>query len=444
MDSRISRRLGRLSRQQSGLAPACSRADGSLLAAGGRQYIDFYSGAGTLNYGHRNPALMQRLDDDLRLNGPIGNGARLPSLSCRFREAVEEILLKPRNWHYEKHHAACSGAGALEIALRVARRVKGRRNIISFTQGFQGASGQALAESARAFFHRTAGNSALGNITFMPYDRCFGPDVDTVAYLEQMLDAIARKEDFPAAVVVETVLGQGGVNVLTWHWLQELEALCQRRDMLLILDDTQVGCGRTGRFFSFESSGIHADIIVLSKSLSGLGLPVSLILTDPQLGDCVEIPRVPAAGNTLDEELGLLGATHALEQYWQGSEFSAEILRKESLVRDWLENIVHSYADHQLGVRGRGLIQGVVMPVQGRLAQRVAQKSLEYGLLIEASGPQDEVLKLLPALTIGDDLLIKGLEIIERSLAEVLVSHPVRHRDTGPDAGPESRGGGSY
>ena len=436
MDSRISDRLQQLSKQQSGLSAQFDTADGSVLVTKDREYIDFYSGAGTLNYGHHNTQLKHALFDDIKRNGQLGAGARKESITNGFFETVKRVLLKPRSWSYQMRLAGPTGAGALEIALQQARQIKQRQNVISFTQGFQGASGRALADSAKVFFRAVTGKSALSNTTFMPYDRCFGPDVDTMAYLEQLLENMLQPKDIPAAVIVETVLGQGGVNVVTWRWLKELEALCQRYDMLLIMDDTQVGCGRTGRFFSFETADIHADMIVLSKSLSGFGLPMSLLLSDPALGMPYRQSRC-LWSNELDHELALLTATHALDLYWADETFTEQVQHKEGLVRDWLENIVHSYPDSGLGVRGRGLIQGLVMSSYDGLAEPGSKKACESGLLIETSGAHDEVLKLLPALTIEKKLLIQGLEIIERSLADVLRSQPARVRSFRADGGYE-------
>src|SRR5699024_8887342 len=118
---------------------------------------------------------------------------------------------------------------------------------------------------------------------FMPYDGYFGEDFDTTIWLERMLEDNSSGLDTPAAVIVETVQGEGGVNVASARWLKKIEALCRRYDMLLIVDDIQVGCGRTGNFFSFEEIGIKPDIITLSKSLSGYGLPMSLVLISPEL-----------------------------------------------------------------------------------------------------------------------------------------------------------------
>lgn len=439
MDSRITDRLQIFSRAHSGLSDPFTTIDGSVLVTADQEYIDFYSGAGTLNYGHQNSLLKRRLLDDIKQKGPLGVGQRRAEITADFFNAVRRILLEPRSWSYQIQLAGPTGDGALELALQHARRIKRRQNVISFTQGFQGASGRALAESAKVFFRTVTGRAALSNTTFMPYDRCFGPDVDTMAYLEQLLESIRRPDDIPAAVVVETVLGQAGINVLTWRWLKELETLCQRYDMLLIMDDTQVGCGRTGRFFSFEMADIHADMIVLSKSLSGFGLPMSLLLSDPAIGVPRRSGHCPWSGD-IDKELALLSATHALDVYWSDESFTARIQTKEGLLRDWLENIVHSYSGWGFGVRGRGLIQGLVMSGHDGLADQVARKAVASGLLIETSGARDEVLKLLPALTIDENLLIQGLEIIERSLAEVLSNQSARMRSPRQD----DRGAGDF
>jgi diaminobutyrate-2-oxoglutarate transaminase len=309
-----------------------------------------------------------------------------------------------------------TGTNAVEAALKIARQVKGRPNVISFTHGFHGVSGGSLAVTANMKF-RDASGYALGNTTFMPYDGYFGPDVDTMAYLERMLEDPSSGMDKPAAVIVETVQGEGGVNVATLRWLKELEKLCKRHDMLLIVDDIQVGCGRTGTFFSFESAGIRPDIITLSKSLSGFGLPMSLVLMKPEL----DIWKPGAHSGTFrGNNLAFVTAAQALETYWANTAFATEIQRKERQVRDWLENLVHSYPNAGLSVRGRGLIQGLVCNATPALANRIAQNAFKKGVVIETSGAHDEVLKLLPALTIEEELLGKGLDVIEASVAEAL------------------------
>jgi len=394
-----------------------SQARGSLLIdEDGTEYIDFFSGAGTLNYGHNNPVFKEKLVEYLQSDGVVHGLDMATSAKKRFLETVDRVLLKPRNWRYTLQFTGPTGTNAVEAALKIARQVKDRPNIISFTHGFHGVSGGSLAATANMKFRDAAGY-ALGNTTFMPYDGYFGPDVDTIAYLERMLDDPSSGLDKPAGVIVETVQGEGGVNVATLRWLKELEKLCRRHDMLLIVDDIQVGCGRTGSFFSFESAGIHPDIITLSKSLSGFGLPMSLVLMKPEL----DVWKPGAHSGTFrGNNLAFVTATQALDTYWASDAFSVEVQRKERLVRDWLENLAHSYPNAGLAVRGRGLIQGLVTAGTPELANRIARKAFERGVVIETSGAHDEVLKLLPALTIEDELLARGLDAIEASVADAL------------------------
>ncbi|ANY15341.1 diaminobutyrate--2-oxoglutarate transaminase [Bordetella pseudohinzii] len=394
-----------------------SQARGSLLIdEEGREYIDFFSGAGTLNYGHNNPVFKEKLLEYLAADGVVHGLDMATSAKKRFLETFERVLLKPRNWKYTLQFTGPTGTNAVEAALKIARQVKGRPNIISFTHGFHGVSGGSLSATANVKFRDAAGY-ALANTTFMPYDGYFGPDVDTIAYLERMLEDPSSGLDKPAGVIVETVQGEGGVNVATLRWLKELEKLCRRHDMLLIVDDIQVGCGRTGSFFSFESAGIRPDIITLSKSLSGFGLPMSLVLMKPEL----DIWKPGAHSGTFrGNNLAFVTAAEALDTYWASDAFSNEVQRKERVVRDWLENLAHSYPNAGLAVRGRGLIQGLVATTTPELANEIARKAFERGVVIETSGAHDEVLKLLPALTIEDELLARGLDVIEASVAEAL------------------------
>jgi len=399
-----------------------SQARGSLLIDEEKnEYIDFFSGAGTLNYGHNNPIFKEKLLEYLASDGVVHGLDMATSAKKHFLETVDRVLLKPRNWRYTLQFTGPTGTNAVEAALKLARQVKGRPGIVSFTHGFHGVSAGSLAATANAKFRRAAG-VALDNTVFMPYDGYFGPDVDTISYLERMLEDPSSGLDHPAAVIVETVQGEGGVNVATLRWLKELERVCRRHDMLLIVDDIQVGCGRTGSFFSFEAAGIRPDIITLSKSLSGFGLPMSLVLFKPEL----DVWKPGAHSGTFrGNNLAFVTATEALRQYWADDLFTAEIQVKERHVRDWLENVVHSYPEVGLVARGRGLIQGLVCQGQPGLANRIAAKAFSHGVVIETSGAEDEVLKLLPALTIESELLARGLEIIERSVAEALAEQQV-------------------
>ncbi|OXR48555.1 MULTISPECIES: diaminobutyrate--2-oxoglutarate transaminase [unclassified Pusillimonas] len=399
-----------------------SKAKGSaLFDQEGREYLDFFAGAGTLNYGHNNPVLKEKLIEYVADDGVVHGLDMATDAKKYFMETFERVLLKPRGWDYKMQFTGPTGTNAVEAALKLARLVKGRQNVVAFTHGFHGVSGGSLAVTANQKFRDAAGVS-LANTTFVPFDGYMGPDFNTIDYFERMLEDPSSGLDLPAAVIVETVQGEGGVNVATQRWLRDLEKLCRKYDMLLIVDDIQVGCGRTGSFFSFDSVGISPDIITLSKSLSGFGLPMSLVLMKPELD--VWKPG-SHSGTFRGNNLAFVTAAQALDSYWADNRFEKEVGRKAEIVRDRLESIVQSYPSAGLSVRGRGLIQGLVTPADDDLANAISAKAFEHGLVIETSGANDEVLKLLPALTIEEEQLKKGLEIIERSVAEVFEARGV-------------------
>ena len=259
-----------------------TRASGAtLVGEDGRRYLDFLSGAGTLNYGHNNPRIKARLLEYLESDG-IVHGLDMATVAKReFLERFEQTILLPRGLSYKVQFTGPTGANAVEAALKIARNVTGRSNIVAFTNGFHGVTLGAVAATANSHYRDAAGLPPSGT-SFVPYDGYLG-DLDTTEYLDRVLTDGSSGVDHPAAVIVETVQGEGGVNVATAAWLRRLEAVCRRHDVLLIVDDIQAGCGRTGTFFSFEDAGIRPDLVTLSKSLSGYGMPMSVVLMRPEL-----------------------------------------------------------------------------------------------------------------------------------------------------------------
>lgn len=387
----------------------------NLTDAEGRSYVDFFAGAGTLNYGHNNPVLKNRLIEYLHSDGVVHGLDMATVAKQEFLETFERLILRPRNMFYKIQFPGPTGTNAVEAALKLARQVKGRTNVISFTNGFHGVTGGSLAATGNSKFRDAAG-VPLGNTTFMPYDGYLGDEVDTTEYLERVIADKSSGVDIPAAVIVETVQGEGGVNVARFRWLQALEKLCRRHDMLMIVDDIQVGCGRTGTFFSFEHAGISPDIVTLSKSISGYGLPMSLVLMKPELD--IWSPGAHS-GTFRGNNLAFVTATQALVHYWTTGEFEENVFRKANIMDAWLNHIARAYPEARFSVRGRGMIQGLATADAG-LAGKITSRAFHEGLVIETSGSEDQVIKLLPALTIEEQTLRKGLDILERSVAETL------------------------
>lgn len=376
----------------------------------GRRYLDFFAGAGALNYGHNNAQLKGALLEYLNGDGIVHSLDIATVAKQNFLEVFDRLILKPRKLDYKVQFPGPTGANSVESALKLARKVTGRESIISFTNAFHGMTLGALSVTGNSMKRAGAG-IPLVHATPMPYDNYFGGVTEDFHWFERVLDDSGSGLNRPAAVIVETVQGEGGLNVARSEWLQELANLCQKREILLIVDDVQMGCGRTGEFFSFEAAGIVPDIVTLSKSISGYGLPMALTLFRPELD--VWSPG-EHNGTFRGHNPAFVTATKALETYWKDHEFAAETAEKGRLLRDGLETIAVSHDG--VSARGRGMAQGLKFD-DADLAADVCRAAFERGALMETSGPSDEVVKLLPPLTTSRSDLESGLEILAESVA---------------------------
>jgi diaminobutyrate-2-oxoglutarate transaminase len=398
-----------------------NKARGSVIwDESGRRFIDFFAGAGALNYGHNPPEMKSRLIDYLREDG-ITHGLDMATLAkARLLHEFQAVILKPRGLDYKVAFPGPTGANAVECAMKIARKATGRPAIISFTNAFHGMTLGSLALTGNAD-KRAAAGTLLTGVERMPFDGYLGPNIDTLDYFERALEDPGSGIDVPAAVIVETVQAEGGINVASDAWLQRLQSLCRRHAMLLIVDDIQVGCGRTGPFFSFEPAGIVPDIICLSKSLSGYGLPLALTLVAPQF-DCLKPGE--HNGTFRGNNLSFVTAVETL-RFWQSDGFSQNITAKGCMVREALETVIARHPELDAQVRGRGLIQGlVVRPAD--LAQHIAQAAFTRGLIVETVGAQGEVVKIMPPLVIENNVLCRGLEILAEAVCAALQQSHLR------------------
>ncbi len=388
-----------------------------LEDAAGRCYIDFFAGASTLNYGHNNPHLKADLLSYISADGITHSLDMATRAKQHFLESLEHNVFQPRNLSYRVQFTGPTGTNAVEAALKLARRVTGRHTVIAFTNGFHGMSLGSVAATGNRYY-RNATGVALSNVTFMPYDGYLGPEVDTLDYFERVLSDEGSGMDLPAAVLVETIQGEGGINVASAVWLKRLAALCNQYEILLIVDDIQMGCGRTGTFFSFEEAGIVPDIITLSKSLSGFGLPLAVVLIRPDLDQWRPGEH---SGTFRGNNLAFVTGASALDHYWSDAQFAGEIQRKGQHMRSRLLAIVAEWHDLAVTVRGCGMIQAIDCQTGSR-AQAVCRAAFERGLVIETSGAQDHVVKCMPPLTIPDDELDRGFAILSECVQLVAQS----------------------
>ncbi|MEE2733491.1 MAG: diaminobutyrate--2-oxoglutarate transaminase [Pseudomonadota bacterium] len=380
----------------------------------GNRYLDFLAGAGTLNYGHNHPVFKEKLMEYILRDG-ITHGLDMHTRAKgEFLESFNEKILKPRGLEYMVQFTGPTGTNSVEAAMKLARNVTGRHNIISFTNGFHGVSLGALAATGNSH-HRGAAGVNLGGTSRIPYDGYLGEGFDTTHYLDKVLSDSSSGIDKPAAVIVETVQGEGGINAASIEWLQHLEQVCRKHDVLLIVDDIQAGCGRTGTFFSFEEAGIQPDIVTLSKSLSGYGLPFAVVLIKPELDQWKPGEH---NGTFRGNNLAFVTAKAAIDHFWSDDRFAQEIQRKGEYIRQRLESIVEQYGEGNFTSRGRGMFRGINC-VNGTLAEKITRKAFRNGLVIETSGADDQVIKFLVPLIIGDESLKKGIDIVEQAIKEV-------------------------
>ena len=374
----------------------------------GREYLDFFAGAGALNYGHNNPILKAALLDYLSRDGLI-HGLDMSTVVKRdLLEAVRDLILVPRGLDYKVQFPGPTGANAVEAALKLARKITGRSTVVNFTNAFHGMTLGALAVTGNAAKRAGAG-VPLPHVHPMPYDGYLG-GADELAWIERMLDDTSSGVDKPAAVIVETVQGEGGVNIAGAEWLRRLSELVATRGILLIVDDVQMGCGRTGPFFSFETAGITPDIVTLSKSIGGYGLPMALVLMKRELDQWAPGEH---NGTFRGNNPAFVTARVALEEYWRDDRLELSTLARGERVRAALARVADAVGG--LSTRGRGLVHGLVFDDASE-AGKVSRVAFEEGLLVETSGANDEVVKLLPPLTITDSELDHGLDILARAV----------------------------
>ena len=377
------------------------------------EYIDFFAGAGTLNYGHNNDAMKKLLIDYIENDYITHSLDMATEARGNFLRKFNEVILEPRQLDYKVMFPGPTGTNAVESALKLARKVKKRTNIMSFTNAFHGMTIGSLAITGNASKRKGAG-IPLSNSVSMPFDQFISTEA-SLELIENYLENESSGVDLPAAIILETVQGEGGINAASKEWLQGIEKIARKFDILLIVDDIQAGCGRTGTFFSFEYAGIKPDIVTLSKSLGGYGLPMAITLFNREL-DIWEPGE--HNGTFRGNNLAFIAATEALS-YWKNEKFSNEIDKKAQLMHDFTEKVVKEYPALKAEPRGRGMMQGVACHVDG-IAEEICEAAFEGGLLMETSGPKDEVFKFLPPLVIDEAGLKTGFAIIEDAIETVL------------------------
>ncbi len=398
-----------------GMKAVFTKARGSeMYDSEGRSYIDFLAGCSSLNYGHNDPDMKEALMAHIAGDG-IAHGLDLHTeTKAGFLETFEEKILKPRGMDHRVMFTGPTGANAVEAAMKIARKVTGRHNIVAFTNGFHGVTMGALAATANGY-HRGGAGTTLDGVTRMPFDGYMGSDCDTSKFLEAMLKDGSSGMDAPAAILLETVQGEGGLNAADPAWIKRVAELAHEHGALLIVDDIQAGCGRTGHFFSFEEMGVMPDIVTMAKSVSGFGLPMALTLVRPEYD---VFGPAEHNGTFRGNTHAFVTAKVAIDKFWSDDAFEKELARKAEILEEALTDLAGMVPDAFL--KGRGLMRGVDVG-SGDLAEAICGRAFGKGLIIETSGSEDQVVKVLAPLTTPEETFRKGLNILLDAAREVTV-----------------------
>ena len=351
---------------------------------------------------HNNDYIKEKLIAYLQNDGILHSLDMMTDSKAAFLEFFEEQILKPRDLNYKVMFVGPTGTNGVEAALKLARKVKKRESIWALMGCFHGMTLASLALTSDKDSRKGAG-IPLEYVTHIPAPYMF-ENLDTISYMETLLTDDHSGVEKPAALIIETVQAEGGIYVFEAEWLRRVRSLCDRHDILLIVDDIQVGCARTGTFFSFERANMIPDMVILSKSIGGIGLPFALTLLKPELD--IWTPG-EHNGTFRGNQLAIVAAKAGLE-YMLEHQIEANVQKKAATIKNYLTKYISA---DKAAIRGIGMIWGIDV-YRGEVSAAITKKCFEDGLIIERAGRDNSVVKLMPALTITDQQLLDGLKII--------------------------------
>lgn len=393
-----------------------TRAEGAkLIAADGKSYIDFLAGCSSLNYGHNDPDMKAALIEYIRSDGVAHGLDMYTNAKADFLNAFERLILKPRGMDHRIMFTGPTGANAVEAAMKLARKVTKRTNVVAFTNGFHGVTLGALSATGNGY-HRNGAATSLPDVARIPYDGFLGEGIDTADVLDRMLAEPSSGIDAPAAIILETVQGEGGLNDASREWVRKVGRIARDHGALLIIDDIQAGCGRTGTFFSFEEMGVEPDLITMAKSLSGFGLPMAALLVKPEYD---VFGPAEHNGTFRGNNHAFVTARVTLEKFWADGIFQETIRERAAYLQARLQAIAELLPTAE--IKGRGMMQGIDV-ASGQTASEICARCFDNGLIIETSGAHDEVIKVLAPLTIDQADFARGLDLLEAAVGEVAKS----------------------
>ena len=408
-----------------GMPMAIQRARGATVEdVDGNVYIDFFGGAGVMNVGHSNPAVIQAVVDQI---GELTHSLDFPNPSRRRLVDVLGALLPAALSRLS--FGGPTGSDAVESAVKLAKYNTRRHPVIAFEGSYHGMTAGALSlTSGRQF--REPFLPLLPDVHFVPYAYCYrcpfkkAPercDLECAQYLEHVIEDPHSGVATPAAVIVEPIQGEGGSIVPPESFVPAIRKICDKHEIVMIADEVQAGFCRTGRMFSFEHTGTVPDVAVMSKALGGIGLPISGIAYKEKLNTW---PAGTHIGTFRGNVLAYAAGAAALD-FMVNSNLAQHALTLGERMLGLLRELER---DSQIvgEVRGKGLMLGVEF-VRDRgtkepapeLARSVRTGCHRRGLLIEIGGHYNNVARFLPPLILTEELARKGLDVFADAVNEV-------------------------
>lgn len=387
----------------------------------GREYIDFFAGAGVLNFGHNNQRMTEAVIAYIQSNGVTHSLDMHTTAKRQYMEHFTRTILEPRNMPHKMQFMGPTGTNAVEAAMKLARRVTGRQDIVAFSHGFHGMTLGALSATANQYFRNAAG-VPLNHVKHFPFGcetLCPGCELGCGMQSIEQLRAIYADSSSglapPAAFLLETIQAEGGVKVADKDWLQALAKLTKEVGALLIVDDIQVGVGRTGSFFSFDDLDLDPDIICLAKGIGGLGTPMAMNLVKPEYDD--KWSPGEHTGTFRGQDISFVAGDQALT-YFDDDKLMQTVKAHGVMMSNSLQPLVDRHP--LVNLTGKGMILGLDVG-NGERAKEIVSQCFESGLMIASCGTGGRVLKLIPPLTIPKADLEEGLQILIKVADNVMM-----------------------
>ena len=400
------------------------RAEGSYIYTDdGRKLLDFTCGIGVTNTGHCHPKVVEAIREQagLFLHAQANIVIHKPML-----QLIEELrtIVPPS---IDSFYFANSGAEALENAIKIARVATGRQNVIVFSGSFHGRTAGTMVLTTSKSVYRTGFGPLPSGVFVVPFPYAFRlkmTEAEASDFALEQLEYLLASQTAPketAAILIETVLGEGGYVVPPKSFMKGLREICDRHKILLIFDEVQSGFGRTGKWFAFEHFGVVPDIITAAKGIAS-GMPLSGVFTSTDM--------------MLKLDLGSIGGTYGGNAVACAAGVATiRAIRDENMLENATERGIQLVTGlrkfqeeySQIGdVRGKGLMIGTEFIVDGRahkakqLVKDVIHSAEKRGMLLLSCGTYDNTVRWIPPLNVTAEQINDGLGIFGEAMKEVI------------------------